>query len=66
MYRAAEVAFYQAYAICPYSPEAVWRYVQLLVNRNRVDDAILLAKTSLHLTPDDAQLKQLLAQLMKR
>ena len=65
MYRAADLAFRQGYAICPVSPEAIWRYVNLLSGRRRFDDAILIVKTSLHLDPDNQQLKDLLSQLMK-
>ena len=65
MYRAADLAFRQGYAICPVSPEAIWRYVNLLSGRQRFDDAILIVKTSLHLDPDNQQLKDLLSQLMK-
>jgi hypothetical protein len=65
MYRAADLAFRQSYAICPISPEATWRYVNLLSSRKRFDDAILIVKTSLHLDPDNQQLKDLLSQLMK-
>jgi hypothetical protein len=65
MYHAADLAYRQGYAICPFSPEAIWRYVDLLVNRKRVDDAILIVKTSLHLSPEDQQLKGLLSQLIK-
>lgn len=48
----ADLAFRQAYALCPYSPEVVFRYANLLLNVNRKDDAILIVKTSLRLTPD--------------
>ena len=65
MYQAADLAFRQGYAIRPYSPEAIWRYVSLLASRRRFDDAILIVKTSLHLEPDNQQLKGLLSQLLK-
>ncbi len=65
MYLAADLAFRQGYAICPYSPEALYRYVNLLLARNRTDDAILIAKTSLRLDPDNEQVQGLLSQLMK-
>src|ERR1017187_6198075 len=64
MYLAADLAFRQGYAICPYSPEAIYRYVNLLLGRKRTDDAVLIAKTSLHLDPDNQQLKDLLSQLV--
>jgi len=65
MYDAAELAFRQSYAICPYSPEALYRYVNLLLEHRRFDDAILLAKTSLHQDPDNEQLKSLLSRLFE-
>jgi predicted Zn-dependent protease len=65
MYRAADLAFRQSYAKCPNSPEAIWRYVNLLISRRRFDEAILIVKSSLHLEPDDQQLKGLLSQLMR-
>ncbi len=49
--REAEFAFKQAFAFCPYSPEAVFRYCQLLVALQRFDDALLIAKTCLKLDP---------------
>ena len=65
MYRAADLAFRQAYVICPYSPEALYRYINLFLQRGRTDDAALLARTSLHLQPDNQQFKMLLDQLLK-
>ena len=35
----ADFTFRQAFAFCPYSPEAVFRYVQLLLQLQRFDDA---------------------------
>lgn len=49
--REAEFAFKQAFAFCPYSPEAVFRYCQLLVTLQRFDDALLIANTCLKLDP---------------
>lgn len=66
MYDAADLALRQSYAICPYSPEAVYRYVNLLLSHQRLDDAILIAKTSMNLEPDNPQFKGLLHQLMKQ
>ncbi|HWH71200.1 MAG TPA: hypothetical protein VNT26_17570, partial [Candidatus Sulfotelmatobacter sp.] len=47
----AEFTFRQAFAFCPYSPEAVFRYVNLLLQFNRIDDALLVAQTCLKLDP---------------
>ena len=65
MYRAADLAFRQAYACCPVSPEAIYRYVNLLLARGRTDDAVLLVKTSVELQPENEQLKNTLQQLRK-
>jgi hypothetical protein len=66
IYRAADLAIRQSYAICPYSPEAIYRYVNLLQGRRRMGDAILIAKTSLHFDPENQQLQSLVSQLMER
>jgi hypothetical protein len=46
MNHAADFAFRQAWALCPYSPEAVFRYVQLLMEDQRSADALLVAETA--------------------
>ena len=43
---AADFAFRQAWALCPYSPETVVRYVNLLMSQNRRADALLVAETA--------------------
>jgi tetratricopeptide (TPR) repeat protein len=63
MIREAEFAFKQAFAFCPYSPEAVFRYVQLLANLGRIDDAILVAETCQKLDPYNGQITGLVQQL---
>src|SRR5215831_14198960 len=63
MIREAEFAFKQAFAFCPYSPEAVFRYVQLLASLNRIDDAIIVAETCQELDPYNGQVAGLLKQL---
>jgi tetratricopeptide (TPR) repeat protein len=55
----ADFAFRQAFAFCPYSPEAVFRYVQLLMQTRRFDDALLLAQTCLKLDPYNGQVRGL-------
>src|SRR6185437_9841901 len=61
--READFAFKQAFAFCPYSPEAVYRYVQLLVNMHRVDDALLIAETAQKLDPYNTQFTYLIGNL---
>ena len=63
MTKEADFAFRQAFALCPTSPEALYRYVTLLLSSNRADEARLLAETSLKLDPKNAQVQSLLEQL---
>jgi hypothetical protein len=58
-----DYAFKQAFALCPFSPEAVYRYVNFLLAQNRTEDAVLIAATASKLNPENEQLKNLLAQL---
>lgn len=60
----ADFAFKQAFAFCPYSPEAVFRYAQLLMNFQRIDDALLVAETCLKLDPYNGQVINLKNQLV--
>jgi tetratricopeptide (TPR) repeat protein len=61
--RETDFAFKQAFAFCPYSPEAVFRYVQFLMQFNRLDDALVVAQTCLKLDPYNDQTKGLVNQL---
>jgi beta-lactamase regulating signal transducer with metallopeptidase domain len=47
MSSAADLAFRQAIALCPYSPEAVCRYADFLVAQGRKEDAISVLETGL-------------------
>ena len=49
--RETDYAFKQAFAFCPYSPEAVYRYINFLLPLGRFDDAILIAQTCQKLDP---------------
>jgi thioredoxin-like negative regulator of GroEL len=55
-----DFAFRQAFAFCPYSPEAVFRYAQLLLQLQRFDDALLVAETCLKLDPYNGQVRGLM------
>jgi thioredoxin-like negative regulator of GroEL len=55
----ADFTFRQAFAFCPYSPEAVFRYAQLLLQLRRFDDALLVAETCLKLDPYNGQVRGL-------
>jgi tetratricopeptide (TPR) repeat protein len=61
--REAEFSFRQAFAFCPYSPEAVYRYINLLLPLNRFDEALLIAETCLKLDPYSGQMVGLVQNL---
>ena len=59
----ADFAFKQAFAYCPYSPEAVYRYINLLAIVNRYADALIVAETCLKLDPGNVPIKGLVNNL---
>jgi thioredoxin-like negative regulator of GroEL len=59
----ADFAFRQAFALCPYSPEAFSHYVNFLVPQHRFDDAILVASTCLKLDPFNGQVRGVINDL---
>jgi len=75
--RETEFAFKQAFAFCPYSPEAVYRYVNFLLQMatteemgghpelavRRFDDAILVGETCKKLDPYNDQITGLIDQI---
>jgi thioredoxin-like negative regulator of GroEL len=61
--RETDFAFRQAIAFCPYSPEAVFHYVNMLVTLHRLDDAIMLVATWRKLDPYNAQVNEVLQHL---
>lgn len=63
MLREAEFTFKQAFAFCPYSPEAVYRYMNLLLALNRIDDAIMVVETCHKLDTLNTSISNLLDQL---
>ena len=73
MIKEADFTFRQAFAFCPYSPEAVFRYVNLLLspiwqteagpNTQRFDDALTIASTCLKLDPYNGQAISLVQSL---
>jgi len=65
MFKEAEFAFKQAYAFCPYSPEALFRWVNLLITTGRADDAMLIANTSQKLDPFNGQIENLIFELKR-
>lgn len=63
MIKEAEFAFKQALALCPYSPEAVYRLINLLAPQNRYDEALLVAKTCLKFDPENGAIVNLVSDL---
>ncbi len=68
LYKEADFTFRQAFAFCPYSPEALFRYVQLLIQppsgiAPRLDDAMLIAQTAQKLDPYNGQIAGLIGNL---
>jgi len=66
---AADFACRQAWALCPYSPEAVFRYVNLLLGQKRFADALMVAETAAQMPAmqgrDGDQVRALVTQLQK-
>jgi len=61
--RETDFAFKQAFAFCPYSPEAVYRYVNFLLQFGRFDDAITVAETCKKLDPYNDSITGLITTL---
>ena len=63
--RETDFAFKQSFAFCPYSPEAIFRYINFLAMFNRIDDAIIAAQTCLDFDPYNDQVANLVKQLQE-
>ncbi len=63
MFKEADFAFRQAFAFCPFSPEAVFRYVNLLASVSRWEDALMVARTCVEFDPENKGVRDLLEQL---
>jgi len=61
--RETDFSFKQSFAYCPYSPEAVFRYINFLLQYGRTDDAYLIAETCQKLDPNNDQVRGLVKQL---
>jgi thioredoxin-like negative regulator of GroEL len=61
----AEFAFKQAFAYCPFSPEAVFHFMDLLLTQNRIDDAIAILQTCHKLDPYNGQISDWIDQLQR-
>lgn len=53
----AEFAMKQSFAFCPYSPEATFRYMQLLLTTGRLDEARLIATTAQKFDPHNSMIR---------
>src|SRR5205807_295996 len=60
-----DYAFRQALALCPYSPEAVFRYTNFLLGEKRAADALLVAQTCQRLDSTNTQVRDLVQQLKR-
>jgi hypothetical protein len=63
--QAADLAFRQAFTLCPYSPEALFRYVNFLMMSDRAHDAAIVAQASLDVDPKNDTIRELLNNLRK-
>jgi len=65
----ADFAFRQAWALCPYSPEAVFRYVNFLLAQDRSAAALIVGETAAQMPAnqgkDGGQIRNLVEQLKK-
>jgi thioredoxin-like negative regulator of GroEL len=66
MAREADFAFRQAWALCPDSTEAVFRYVALLMEQKRVADALLVAETAAQMPSMEGQEGQQMRDLVEQ
>ena len=57
MFKEADFAFRQAFAFCPFSPEAVYRYTTLLASVGRLEDALQIIETALRFDRDNVTLQ---------
>jgi hypothetical protein len=69
MARAADFAFRQAWALCPYSPESVFRYVNFLLKQKRISDALVVGETAAQMPSmqgqNGEQIRAMVEQLKK-
>lgn len=66
MQAAADFAFRQSFALCPYSPEAVFRYVSLLTQQGRTDDALRLVRAAGAIDPGNGSFENVTQELERR
>jgi hypothetical protein len=59
----ADFAFREAFALCPYSPEAVFRYATFLSQNNRSADALVVATSAAAVDPKNSEIQNLVRRL---
>jgi hypothetical protein len=65
MLKEADFAFRQAFALCPTSPETVFRYINLLVGQKRLGDAILLVEAGVRLEEKSKPAHQIFSHIQE-
>jgi hypothetical protein len=65
MEQEADFAFRQSFALCPSGSVGVFRYVNLLVEQKRFDDALLIAETAAKLNPAEDQFGKLIEEIRR-
>jgi tetratricopeptide (TPR) repeat protein/phage shock protein PspC (stress-responsive transcriptional regulator) len=63
MFKEADFALRQAFAYCPYSPEAVFRYTTLLATFGRLDDALIITETCLKFDRENVNIQNWVNQI---
>ena len=66
MFQEADLAFRQAFVLRPTYTEVMYRYLNLLVSMNRLDDALALARTFARLDPSNSQSEALIREIERR
>jgi hypothetical protein len=66
MAEAADFAFRQSFALDPRSPEALFRFVNVLLAERRWADALLVGQTAFKLAPENTQIQWLVDQLARK
>jgi len=61
----ADLAFRQSFAFCPYSAEAVFLYVNLLVSADRIEDALRVGETGQTIDPENSTFENLVTDLTR-
>jgi len=61
----AEQLFRLANEVCPYSPEAVFRYINLLVSQGRVNETLPIVENAMRADPNNPQFQGLQTELSR-